>query len=517
MQYLTIKPILGTKNNCPIDSPTMYKALDQYGKVFATHDAGGQNIDFEREADSCSKAFGRAQWSNSANATKTICMGLHELWDGTNRKHFFCDGGKIYKFDSSRDQDDVSGGTTFALHAIDLYSIIQYGTYMIFADHAEHEPYKIDHDDANVSALIASGTHYKFRYLLTFANRIIGLYSDQTNPDLDIRYTDALAETTFPAANQLFKPGNSITGGIVHGHNTGYIFSETDIVRMDYYSAATPVFKLVPVTDNWGAVNHHCLVSDDIHMYFYDRNKGFARFDGSREPVVISGDYEGMINRIPSSYANLITGKLLPFTNEIVWNIPVDNDTAPSKLIYFNTKTGQWRHENKVVRCIDIWRTFTNITGNDLIVLTDDIWPSSDTWAYYTSESSKLVFANTDGHLYTQSSEGDNDTDWDAYRIEPILPFPGEDKIRILEVWASIAEKQTHSLDFSWRGGDTVGEVEQAAWASIGSISMNSPDDAVTYTDRTERKHQIKWGTNLKNEPYSVNELRIGYEIAGKY
>lgn len=518
MNYLTLKPILGTKNNCPADSPTMYQVLSE--NIIITHDAGGQNFDLEREADSCSKAFGRAQWSAAANASATNCLGLHELWDGTNRVHFFFDKGKVYKFDAGREQDDVSGGVTFALHAIDLYSIIQYGTYMIFADHAEHTPYKIDHNDANVSKLIASGSEYEFRYLVKFRNHIMGFYTaEATRPDLDTRWTDALAETTFPAANQLYKPGDSITGAIQLGHNTVFVFGDNDICRMDYYPNSSIIFSYITVLRGWGSVNHACLASDGINIYFYDKTRGFCRFDGSREPIVISEDYEGMITRIPVTYANLITGKWIPYTNEIAWNIPVDNDTAPSKIIFYNIKTGQWRHENKAVRCMDIWRTFSALTWNDLIVLTDDVWPTTHAWAYYTSESSKLVFANTDGQLYTQSSEGDNTANWDAYRIEPVLPFPGggQNQIRILEIWASIAEKQSHSLDFRWRGADTVAELEQEAWISLDSINMNSPANPVIYPDRTARKHQIQWGTDLKSEPYSINELRIGYEVQGIY
>ena len=519
MQYLTIKPILGTKNNCPIDSMTLVQPLDKKGYIWATHDVGGQNFDLEREDDACSKAFGRAQYDAAANATKTRTLGLHELWDGTNRVHFHFDAGKVYQIDSGLEQDDVSDGNTFAVDAVDLYSIIQYGTYMVFADRAEHTPYKIDHDDGAVSMLIDAGTEFKFRYLLNFTNRIIGLYSTEANGDLDIRYTNALAGTTFPAANQLYKEGDSIAGAHVMGHNSAAVFGETDIYRMDYYPSGTQVFTLLRVLEGWGSVNHHCIVSDGIFLYFYDQQRGFCKFDGSSEPLVISQDYEGMISRIPATYNNLITSAWLPFTSELAWSIPVDNDTAPSKIIFYNTKTGQWRHENKVARYLDVWRHFTGITWTNLRVLTDDVWPSPRTWAYYTSESSHLVWGASNGHLYTSSSEGDDTADWDGYRIEPVLPFPGKGKnmTRLLEIWVGIAEKQAHSLDFYWRGADTVGELEQEAWTSLGALSMDSPDDPVLYTDQTARLNQIKWGTDLKSEPYSVNEIKLGYVIQGSY
>lgn len=523
MQYLTIKPILGTKNNCAIDSMTLLKPLDKDGFVWACHDTGGQNFDLEREDDACSKAFGKAQWSATAasvdSTTGDSCLGMHELWDGTNREHFYFDKGTAYKFNATRNPELFDEASiAFATDDIDLYSIITYGSDMVIADHAEHEPYKCNNTDTGLTILQADN-NYKFRYLLNFTNRIIGLYSDQSNGDIDIRYTDALLPTTFPAANQLYKEGDSITGAHTLGHNTAFIFGETDIYRMDHYASQIPVFSLLEVLKGWGSVNHHCIVSDGVFLYFYDQHRGFCKFDGSREPLVISEDYEKMITRIPAAYSNLITSIWIPFTNEIAWSIPVDDGTLSSKIVFFNTKTGQWRHENKVARCLDIWRYFSTMTWNDLIVLTDDVWPSARTWAYYTSQSSKLVFGQSNGHIYTSTSEGDDGSDWEGYRIEPIIPFPGKGKnmTRLLEIWFGIAEHQMGSLDIYWRGGDTTGEVEGAAWTSLGSLSMASPDDPVIYPDQTARLHQIKWGTDKKSEPFSVNEIKFGFVAQGSY
>jgi len=98
------------------------------------------------------------------------------------------------------------------------------------------------------------------------------------------------------------------------------------------------------------------------------------------------------------------------------------------------------------------------------------------------------------------------------------LPLPGMNNFhRLLEIWLDIAETETPSVDFYWRGGDTVGEVEAASWTSLGSISMNSPANAVLYIDKTARLHQIKWGTDLKDEPFNVNGIRIGYVTQGRF
>lgn len=66
MPQIIVKPFLGLKTNCPQDSNSLYKAMDGQGMVFATHDTGGQNVDYSREKESCTKAYGRDKWSNSA-------------------------------------------------------------------------------------------------------------------------------------------------------------------------------------------------------------------------------------------------------------------------------------------------------------------------------------------------------------------------------------------------------------------------------------------------------------------
>ena len=212
-----------------------------------------------------------------------------------------------------------------------------------------------------------------------------------------------------------------------------------------------------------------------------------------------------------------MSGTLIPFTDEIAWAVAVDGSTLNNKILFYNTKTGQWRHENKAARVLDIWQLMSTMTWDDLVVLTDDEWPSAKSWAYYINESSKLVFDDNAGNVFSSTSEGDNASNWDGYRIEPVLPLPNQYNHRLLEIWLSVAEQVNASIDFYWRGGDTVAEVEQEPWTSLGSISMNKPSNPVLYTDKTARLHQIKWGTDLKSEPFSVNDIKVGFVSQGKY
>ena len=117
--------------------------------------------------------------------------------------------------------------------------MINYGGYFIFADRAEHTPYKWKHGDANLTKLILDGTEFKFRYLTKFQQRIIGAYSDQTNGDLDLRWTDAIptwASLDFAAANQLYKPGeDSITGVSKFGVNNLFVYGTDSICALQYF------------------------------------------------------------------------------------------------------------------------------------------------------------------------------------------------------------------------------------------------------------------------------------------
>ena len=50
--------------------------------------------------------------------------------------------------------DGTLSATTFATDNIDLYSIINFGGYMIFADRGEHQPFKWKHGDTYLTPLI---------------------------------------------------------------------------------------------------------------------------------------------------------------------------------------------------------------------------------------------------------------------------------------------------------------------------------------------------------------------------
>lgn len=530
---LKILPYLGRKTNCPADSNSMFQSLSDSGSVLATFDAGGVNFDLRRDRNSCMKSRGFDKYTSAPNSEATKCFGLKELYDGTNRNFIMFDNGKVFVVNSSTlALDDITAsGVTFANSNIDLYSSISFGGYMIFADRAEHTPYKWTHGDAEVSKLILSGTEYKFRYLEEFQNRIIGAYSDQTNGDLEIRWTDALppwATLDFPDANQLYKPigDDRITGIKRLGTDTCILYSENSISRIEYYPTTSP-FSLVRSVAGYGASNHHSIVSARGSHFFFCTDYGFCRYDGGAEfpsgGAPISENIEQDVATISREGQKLIVGTYLPIYDEICWAVPLNASTYNTHLLFYNLSTGQWRLEDKRMTYVNsflvgealTWAQFATEIGGT------STWGELDSptlvWASFAPQLSSLVFASTDGHIYRYKTESLDGAPIDGYRIEPMLDF-GQPLRRdtLTEIWLDIAQQNNVSISIWWRGGDTVGELETMQWENLGTVTCNNLC-AYLATYRTARIHQIKWGTSGANEPFNVPGITMKYIPQGLY
>ena len=527
MNTFKIIPILGRKTNVPADDPSLFRFISQ--GLALTHDTGGINFDLDRKRNACSKSYGRAQWSAAATSEATRCMGLFELYDGTNRNHLIYDNGKIYYYDATVTPQDISGGVTFANDVVDLYSTIKVGAYAVFADRCEHTPYKWTSGDANVSKLIASGTEFKFRYLESFQRRVIGAYSDQTDGNIEIRWSTswpgtAIAALNFPAANQLYIPNDDpITGIGVMGSDRCFIYCEDSIQQMFYYPDYEAPFRMITIVPKQGFTNHHSIVNFGDRHYGFNRNYGFCEFRGNQFPVngiPISENIDIDLWDINADYYNLIVGTDVPLTDQIVWAVPTGGEAICNKLYFYNHITGQWTIEDKTSRYIDNWRMYENYTWEDFI---DDlggtgaVWTDagSDSWAKYLSLRERLVLANTDGHLYQIAGENDNGSDIDGYRIEPILHFGDSQRYDILnEVWFDIAYSGAFSIDVYHRSGDTVGEVVASGWELIGTVSCNNVSRPVlTGFSKSARLHQIKWGTDKMSESFQVNGITFKFTM----
>lgn len=397
------------------------------------------------------------------------------------------------------DCDSTVTHTTFDNNAGDLYSAIRYGSYIVFTDslNSGHPPQKWKNGEANIESLITGtdATLYKFKYLIEWQRRIIGAYSNQTNGDLEIRWTSALPTWTdleFATANQLYKPGtDSITGISYLGSNRVLLYGTDSINEIVYYANADAPFGIIPLVQGQGTAGHHSIVNAQGANYLFNKNYGFVRYlGGSRitSDDIISKDIETEIASIDSRYYDRIVSKFIPFTEQIVWAVPLSAGANPTHLLYYDINTGQWTKEDKACRYIDVW---TRTAG----------------------EYKKPVFGNTDGYVYQITGETlPSTSNLDGYRIEPIMDFGYPDRFKIVqEIWFGIVAGGSYSIDISWRSGNTVKEVLASSFSALGSISLDNPSKPVFHLNQSARYHQMKWQTNLDSEKFGINWITFKY------
>jgi hypothetical protein len=529
---------LGVNNAVAPNDVSLFKPIAE--NVFATHCVEGRNVDYNRTRNACAKAKGRSDWSNSA-AANLECLGIFELYDGTSRTlwAFFAteasSQGRVYRYDGSRDPVRISdvvghvGAVEFAFNQADLYSAIRYGKYIVFADMAEHTPYCGDFDDATVEKLISSGTEYKFKYLESWQRRIIGAYSDQTNGDLEVRWSNAnptpQSDCTFAAGDALFIPNDDpITGITKMGRNACYIYSRDSIHRLDYFGAYATPFGITNVIAGQGTTNHHSVVDIGKIHYFFNRNLGFCEFMGSHVKP-ISREIETWIRDIRFAYYGLIMGEFIPYSNEVAWTVPLEGASANNAILYYNRENGTWRREDKTARAISRALFTTDMTWTKL---TSDLgfvtWSDMGNlrWVDLFSETDEVTLAAADGKMYISSTEADDTAAWDGYRVEPVMDFGRPNNKDLLEeIWFDISETGSYSLYCYYRNGDTVAECKNASWTALDEVSLDSPDNAVCRITNEmaiqSRFHQIKWGTDAADEPFVVSEIEFKYEPGGLY
>jgi hypothetical protein len=610
MNQFTIIPTLGRKVDVPIDDASLFKFVGE--NVAITHDVGGVNFDTNRVKNCCVKSPGYAQWSNSANASATKCLGLFELYDGTNRNHIFCDNGAVYIYDGSLDPvayttisfDYDSGGTTeptlgetvsenggdasgtlvayttdsgtwaggdaagtmylsastgtwtndtqldgsttgadmatidgtsssitFANSDGDFYSSIRVGDYWVFADRAEHAPFKWKNGDDYLTPLITTGTQYKFRYLFPFQRRVVGLYSDQSDGNIEIRWssdwpTTAISALTFAAANQLYVPNDDpIVGGGVIGPDRASIYCEDSIHDLIYYANHDTPFGVKLAVEGQSFAGHFGIVNIGGRHFGFNRNYGFCEYRGGGQFPYggrpISEDIETDIQGFYPDYYGTIYGKFIPFRREIAWSVPYGGTTA-TRIYFYNIDNGHWRYEDKAMLCLDVWRASSNYTWNSFIEELGGgsiTWANAGTrtWAEFTSSYDRLFYANTDGQAYYHGGETLNgEAFFQAYRNEPVMHFgQPNDKKLLNEIWFGAKYVGDFTIYVWHRGGDTIGEVENSDWDLLGGISMDSPSRAKleTHMDNSYRYHQIRWGTIGGSERFGINRIDFKYTV----
>ena len=506
---------------------------------FAVHCVDGRNISLDRVRNATSKSMGRAEWSNSAIGSPTYCLGIFELYDGANRAIWIVYDGDVYRYDGSRDPAEVAdaGPTAFASDITDFYSIIRYGNYMVFSDYGEHTPYCSDHNDANLVKLVSAGDEYKGKYLESFQRRIFiaNVTSGITTaPELSVIWTDANpapgSSCTFgsgdPPSNHLYVPTDDEIVGIKRmGNNACFVYSDSSINRLDYYENYTTPFGFTTVHENEGFVNHHGIVSARGMHFGFNKNYGFAAFDGSRNfpagGVPVSYDIEDWIRDIKSPTYPHIIGAHYPFGNKILWTVALDGADTPNAILVYNYVQNTWSRIDTVAHYIAPIIVATDVTWTKFITeLGYTTWSSTGNirWSDLLDENPYFAMSATDGKLYYYGTEGDDGGAWDGYRVEPILDF-GEphNKDLLLEIWFGLVETGNYNIYVYHRSGNTVGECGGNTWTGLDEVSCNDPANAVCRLSETGRYHQIKWGTDSADEPFVVNQIEFRFVRQGRF
>jgi hypothetical protein len=535
MPQFTIKPILGRKTNVPANDPSLFKYIAD--NIALTHDVGGLNFDLTRTRNCCTKSLGETKWSSAATTGTTRCQGIFELYNGSQRDRLIVYDGKVYYYDSARAPQDISGSVTFANADTDLFSFIRVGNYAVWADRGTTTPYKWQNADASASKLIASGTEYIFRYLVSFQRRVIGLYSDQTDGDIEIRWstdwpTTAITDLNFPAGNQLYVPNDDvIVGAATMGRDRCYIYCENSIQQLIYYPDYTQPFRCYTVVPSHGGVNQQSIITVQGRHYFFCPDYGFCEYQGGDTIAPISDDIEADVQAIDTDYYNLINGDFLPLSKHLVWAVPANGSANPNQLWFYDLNTKQWTIEDKNIKVIKSMRMYDAYTWNDLI---SDLstagygntptWNDLLTWKGNTVRwgdlvdfLSRLCFSNNDGHLYYMSGDSLSSGNLDGYRIEPIIALAGRKRSKINRIWFQFNDVGNFDIDVYHRSGSTVGEIENKSWTLIGTVSANSPEQPFLDYSVKDYLHQIKWGTDLNNEKFGVTDIRFDFEIGEEF
>jgi hypothetical protein len=525
MESIIIQPILGLKTNVPQNDPSLFVGNSSYCVDMV-------NVDFNRVRNASNKTTGLSTYTTGQNSQKTRCLGLFELKGSSALDHLVWDNGKFYFLASDRTQTNVDAISPVTMGQSNdaMISRVQYGDYVCFTDRSRTlTPYKWKNGDANISKLILASTEFKFSYLETYQRRIIGAYSDQSNGDIEIRWTDALptwASLSFPAANQLFKPGNdSITGIKTFGSNACFLYGVNSIDSIDYYANYTTPFAIRNLVSNQGCTGHHSIIDIGSAHLLFNKFYGFCAYSGGTEFPAggrpISEPIENWISTINPLYYHLIVGTLIPQKHEACWSVPLNSSSTNNALLFYDLRTGNWRKKEINSSYIDFWTLDTSLTWSDLESLGYITWNDLGikTWSDLVSSIPYTVHGNTGGHVYIDSSEGNIGANWEGYRTEPIMPLPlqGNKRSLLLEIWFSIASIGNYSLYVLYRGGDTIGECETSGWKALSEVSCNSPSNAVCYLSENNRFHQIRWGTDSSNEPFSVNAIEFKFVPEGTY
>ncbi len=474
------------------------------------------NVSVQEKPGTCRKADGYQQYTTAANATATRCLGLYELTGEINgtTDHIMVDAGKVYVLDGGLEQDDITGaGVTLASDQGDIYSFITYGNDLVLADHGEHVPYHWENGDA---AIAACNTTYKARLLEYYKNRILAAYTDQSSGQRDLRWADANVVITtnplFPEGNQLFSGGRGTISGLKRWSRFCPLYHQHSVMGVDFYEGAetTACFGITDVVSDAGPISPYSVVDALGAHYFFTRDMGFCRFAGGTQLEPISEEIRNLIDTVHRTYANQVVGTFDRVNKRIIWTVPLYGSTTMSHLLIYYPLTQTWEILDYVAYYVDYWQIYTSAKWSDfdgIVANYGDRYLSE-----YTSANSKVVFANTNGHIYNLGGNDKAGSALDGYRVEPVLDNGDATRMdTILEIIFHCSLGGDFNLNLQYKVGDTPEECWNASWST--AITQNMAPSGQSYIVFkplfSGRCWTMRYGTDGANEKFGIDKIEI--------
>lgn len=541
MLSFTIIPSLGIKDDVPPDDLSMFEFItESIAKTHCTDSdfVGYDNIYTSRKG--CANKVGGLQTlittgASVASGTMSVIAAFGYLYNAVVY-HYLAVGNKsdevkIYECTSTGScvvLSDGLGNEQFLMSAgggvIAPYVgfsgdhdrvIITGGTPGIAS------PFCVQPGEGIAQKLIAGGTDYNINFITSFENRIFGANTDITNGDgyYDIRYSNLNptlpdyslsidSSLSFGASNQLFYPDKEeITGIKKLNNNRLFVYARDSIAEIKYTANYSSPFSIKRIMSGYGALCNNCIIGLAGLHFFYDRNNGFCSFDGANiyplsktiQEIVDSIDPIQLPAFGGGTYGEQydMPGAYNPRTNEIVWSVSY-NATTNTDVLYYNIMSNSWRKDPIAAK--SIYSVYEEGSG-----------------------SYKTTYFVNDGEIkYNYYSTSNSGTTYTAYRIEPVLNFGGENKTLLNEIWARpVASTVGEEIDFWYRGGDSVTQLEAQSWTSYGSFRTDTADPNVVRSPKglntNNRYHQVKWGSDSTGALFSIEKIEFKYVPQGRF
>lgn len=305
-----------------------------------------------------------ARLSAYSNAITARAQGALSVADNDGNINVFAgDATKLYRLVAGTlSFDDISklGGYTTA--ADQIWSIVPYGTRILFANFADAiQSYVIG---SSTDAADLAATAPKCRYLAvikgfvvaantndgTFGNRPQGVWWSATNDPTTWPTIGTSAAAVVESDRQDLFGDHGWIQGIVGGlaNADGIVLCERAIFRMTYVGPPA-IFRFDPIQGARGTPAPSSIVQVGGVVY-YLTDKGFFVTDGtSAQPIGAQKVDNTFWGELDTAYVYRISGAFDPLKEVVAWAYPIAGNTGgnPNKILYFLPALNRWSYSEQ--------------------------------------------------------------------------------------------------------------------------------------------------------------------------